>query len=155
MKKILSIVCAACLMLGTSSNVFATEISSDGTASTTITYTTPSQFCVYIPETLDLTTGSYSFTASMMDIAENEQVVISITNLNEENRLQLSSGNFGTGSAVIWDNERDMALQNWEPVAVFLPGSLETTKSISLNDVQTSGAGTYSGIAQFSISLQS
>ena len=143
MRKIISILCAICFMVGITTNVFATEISCDGTATTTITYTVPSQFCVYIPETIDLTGGSYTFTASLMDIAETEQVVVSITNEGH-----------GTATVAIYDNQQSGYVSNNAPVAVFTKGCLTSTKSITLESIATSGAGTYSGIAEFSIALQ-
>lgn len=152
MKKILSIVCAVCLMICTSSNAFATELSGDGSASTTITYTAPSQFCVYIPETIDMTNDSYTFTASVMDIADDERVDVRITNL-DGSTFNMTNANGATASASFLRNDTGTILSNNDQVAQFVYGSLECYYSISLTNVSVSNPGTYSGTAEFSVSL--
>ena len=152
MNRIVSILCAVCLMIGAPSNVLATDLIEDGMASTTITYTVPSQFCVYIPETIDMTTDSYTFTASIMDIADNERVDVRITNLDGSS-FNMSNPNGATASASFIRNDTNEVLSNNDQVAQFSNGSLESYYSISLTNVNAYNAGTYSGIAEFSVSL--
>lgn len=149
MKKLLSILCAA-VMLISPYNVYAQEVYGDGSASTTIIAHVDSQYCVMIPETIVADGTLYYFTASVMDLAPGEVVDIVLTGLQDD-RIPMSGGNEGAFATIETDQMVDA--NNPYIVGRFHSGETTTTTGIRayLNDAYK--AGDYSGTVTFDIRL--
>lgn len=149
MKKLLSILCAA-VMLISPYNVYATEVLGDGSATTTITAHVDSQYCVMIPETIVADGTLYYFTASMMDLAQGEVVDIVLTGL-QDGRIPMSGGNEGAYATIETDQMVDA--NNPYIVGRFHSGETTTTTGIRAYLVDAYKAGDYSGTVTFDIRL--
>lgn len=142
MKKILTLVLSLCLLVGSSMNVFASQMTDPNATemSVPIEYTQQSTYTLYIPEVIDLTYGEYVFEANYIDILETEVVVITAPAY-----VNMTSDDGKTGSMQL--NGSDS-----RGVAVFENDNLT---SISSMYPQFDGrAGHYTGTATFTIGLQ-
>lgn len=88
-KKLLILVLAICLTFSMSLTAFAEDnYIYEGNAHSVLEYREPSYYCILIPERIDMNDGTgYRFQADMLNICEGEKVFVSITNLDENNRL--------------------------------------------------------------------
>lgn len=147
MKRLLSIICAVCLMI---TPVSATEITGFDSADTTVTGHVDSQYCVLIPESIVADGTEYYFQSSMMDLAEGDYVNINISGLNDANRLVMTGGDGnGTVHFELTDNNN---VGNGTTVATFYDG--ETTSSTGLRAyLHAEKPGDYTGTVTFNISL--
>ena len=98
MKKLLSIVFSICMVISlcAMTPIEASAYDSyvqNGVASSTITYTQPSEYSILIPETIDANTGKYVFQASMMNISDNEQIYVTAANVNGDGRIEFQHEN--------------------------------------------------------------
>lgn len=160
MKRFVSMMLSVIMLLSFTMTAFAdTEISSfDGTdsATTSITYSVGSSYVVYIPEIIEADGSNYYFTASYMDLREDEYVVISISGLESDGSLTLTSSKAGRiivnatvpGSYDITESS--------EAVAMFYDGQTRTDTSLqfyvsSMEDVY---AGDYSATVTFDVALK-
>lgn len=166
MKKIICLLMAICLMATIGLTAAHAEngyyIMGDSSGSSTITYTEQSRYTVYIPETINMDMGYYTFEASEMNITDREDVVVTMTNLDVNSMLHFTHEN-GSATAdkqIGYDYANvDDNVQNTLPehcVAYFKNG--ETTSEASfylINDNNMNyQAGNYSGMAQFLVELR-
>lgn len=149
MKKIISIICAVCLVIAPL-NVYATEIFGEDSAETTVTGHVDSQYCVLIPESIVADGTEYHFNASLMDLAEGEHVNITISGLNNDGKLSMTGGD-GKGT-VHFETMTGTGLMNSATIATF--GNGETVSSDGFRAyLQAEKAGDYTGTVTFNISL--
>ena len=167
MKKSISIMLVFCLIITMTFisvfNVSADTTSSGGEATATIRFTQQSEFCVYIPDTIDMDCYNYTFYAENINILSNQMVCVSITNLNENACLEFTSEvNGGVIQRPITTDmntevERgfiDSAPQNC--VGMFLDGNTQSVMSFGLGQIyynEPAKAGGYTATAQFEICL--
>lgn len=148
MKKILSILCAA-VMLISPYNVYATEVLGDGSATTTVIGHVDSQYCVMIPETIVADGTKYYFTASMMDLAEGDVVNISVSGL-DGGKLPMSGGNEGAFALV---ESEQVPIYNDTVFATFHDGEMTATNGLYATLQEAYKAGDYTGTITFNIQL--
>ncbi len=162
MKKIISLLLAVVILNCGVLTAFAadTEISSDGdtkSATTSITYHVDSSYIVNIPEVIEANDTAYYFTASRMDLCENEYVEISMTGLDTDGTLLLKhpykSGEIYVFAYVPYSYE---LVTNGCPVARFFDGGLTTDTALhfAVNGRTEVYAGDYSGTVTFDVSLK-
>ncbi len=84
MKKIVSILLSAILMLTLAVPAFASELSEDSTsAQSTMTYSVEGGYIIVIPETIDIQSG-FSLTASRLNIARDKQVNVYLNSIQDD-----------------------------------------------------------------------
>lgn len=149
MKKLLSILCAA-VMLISPYNVYATEVLGDGSATTTVIGHVDSQYCVMIPETIVADGNLYYFTASLMDLAEGDVVNISVDGVDDAGNLAMSGGD-GNAYAIIEANHG--SITNLATIAQFHNGETTSSTGISATLQNAYRAGDYSGTLTINIQL--
>lgn len=148
-KKIFALVLALTMVLGLNTTVFASELWEDGqSASSTVTYYVDSSYSIYIPETIDLGEG-YTFQASYLNITDNQQVNVSITNLTSAGYLEMTSD---SGNQIYMQLN---GIGDYNRVATFTSDSTTSPITIYGQVAENSyaKAGTYTGTAEFSVSL--
>lgn len=148
-KKVFALVLALTMILGLNTTVFASELWEDGqSASSTVTYYVDSSYSIYIPETIDLGEG-YTFQASYLNITDNQQVNVSITNLTSAGYLEMTND---SGNQIYMQLN---GIGDYNRVATFTSDS--TTSPITIygqvSENSYAKAGTYTGTAEFSVSL--
>ncbi len=144
MKKLLTLALTFVMLVGSTLNVMA----EDSTLNITemeipITYTQPSSYSIYIPESIDMSSGEYTFTANILDITSEQKVKIKQT---EQVHLTSEDGDVSQ----IWLRGSDGNDEN--NVAVFERGN--NTSLISMVAQFDGSAGTYSGTATFTIVVE-
>ena len=147
MKRII-IVIAVLLMV---TNVFGTELT-DGSGTTTVLYREESHYSVRIPETITVDGTLYGFTASEMDLNENERVLVTVSGLEGDGILQMMSRTNKWMMAQFYD-QNGKTVTDGRVVSEFMNGVLEGYGKLYALPLQTEGAGEYSGSITFNISL--
>lgn len=144
MKKLLTLVLAFCMLVGSTISVMAAESPLNITEmEIPITYTQPGSYSIYIPESIDMSAGEYTFTAAIIDITSEQKVKIKQTE-----SVQLTSEDGDVSS--IWLYGSDGNSEN--NVAVFERGN--NTSIISMLAQFDGTAGNYSGTATFTITIE-
>ena len=144
MKKIFTLALSICLLVASTMNVMAAESPLNITEmEIPITYTQPSSYSIYIPESIDMSAGEYTFTASILDITSEQKVKI-----KQLESVQLISEDGDVSS--IWLRGSDGNDEN--NVAVFERGN--NTSIISMVSQFDGSAGNYSGTATFTITIE-
>lgn len=98
MKKLLSIffsicmVFSLCAMTPVEASAYDSYVQ-DGAASSTITYRQQSEYSILIPETIDANAGQYVFQAGMLNISNNEQIYVTVANVNGDGRIEFQHEN--------------------------------------------------------------
>ena len=165
MKKIICMIMVICLM----ATIGLTAAHAEGgnytmsTGSSTLTYTEPSRYMIYIPETIDMDVGRYTFEAAEMNITSNEDVVVTMTNLDVNSMLTFTheDGASTANKCVAYDyNNIDSNIQQSLPehcVAYFEKDELNSEMCFYLanDNYNTNVAGSYSGTAEFQVELRS
>lgn len=149
MKKILGVFLSLALLATSSTSVLAADsnlIYEGQTAESTLECYVDSSYSVVIPEKIYIADG-YTFTADFLNITENQQVNLRITNLNESNMLPMTNESGDTAYLSL------NGLGTNNRVAQFTRDNL--TSSITINGFidPMSRAGVYTGTAVFEISL--
>ena len=164
MKKIISLLLAVVILNCSVLTAFAadTEISSDGdtnSVNTNITYHIDSSYVVNIPEVIEANDSAYCFTASRMDLCENECVEIKLSVLDSDGKLTLAhpykSGEIYVYAYVPGSYE---IVPNHGTVATFSDGATEAMTALHFKVDGMSGdvsAGDYSGTITFDVCLTS
>ncbi len=134
-----------------------------GTGTSTITYWEQSTYCVLIPEYIDMNAGLYTFQAEHLNIAEVEKVYVTVTNLNENNRLLFTheSGEYTlTKNLEIYpSNESESVPSYMPPNCVGYFSGDDTTSKISFGlsfdsyEYTRIRAGMYSATVEFCVDL--
>ena len=91
MKKIISIIMVVGLIAAIGVPAVSADSFNGGTA--TITYKEPDTYCVLIPETIDMTFDNYHFQALDMNLAEGDEVFVTIGGLIDEGYFPLTHEN--------------------------------------------------------------
>lgn len=144
MKKIFTLALSICLLVASTMNVIAAESPLNITEmEIPITYTQPSSYSIFIPESIDMSAGEYTFTASILDITSEQKVKI-----KQLESVQLTSEDGDVSS--IWLSGSDGNDEN--NVAVFERGN--NTSIISMVSQFDGTAGNYSGTATFTITIE-
>lgn len=144
MKKIFTLALSICLLIASTMNVMAAESPLNITEmEIPITYTQPSSYSIFIPESIDMSAGEYTFTASILDITSEQKVKI-----KQLESVQLTSEDGDVSS--IWLSGSDGNDEN--NVAVFERGN--NTSIISMVSQFDGTAGKYSGTATFTITIE-
>lgn len=157
MRKIISIILSLAIVFAMSTTIFAAEIYDDSenkTASSEIVYNLESGYCIEIPEQIDASTGSYTFSAFYVNLSETEQVVVRISGVSEVSQLELfndagDSLTFG----VVYDGA---VIVPGYVVAIFTDsatadGALEITPDMGFTAHR---AGEYRGTFEFTVSVE-
>lgn len=159
MKRIISII-IICLMAVISIPAVNAESVNGGT--TTITYREPDTYCVLIPETIDMTFDNYHFQALEMNLAEGDEVFVTIGGLDENNYFPLMHEN-GVDTAkkqVYYDYDAIPSTKRelFPPYCVgyFTDGdTISQMGFMMLNDSESHfKAGNYTGTAEFTVELR-
>lgn len=144
-----AIIAIVALLMAT--NVFGTELT-DGSGSTTVYYREESHYSVRIPETITVDGTVYGFTASEMDLNDNERVLVTISGLEGDGILQMMAKN-GKWMAAQFFNQSGSFITDGSMVSEFVNGVFEGFGKIYALPSQTEGAGEYFGSVTFNISL--
>ena len=95
MKRMIAILLCMVLVCSFATTAFATEITEDSEMQSTqsqIVYDLGTKYCIYIPEQIDASTGSYVFEASYLAVSETEQVVVRMSGVNDLGNITLQNG---------------------------------------------------------------
>ena len=109
----------------------------------------------FYPASIDMSDGaSYTFTAQSLNLSDGQMLVINATNLDDQNRMTLTSGNNTTKKVFVRSDTGLSVDQNC--AAVFYGDSLVSEISFWLNADESSSApkaGQYAGVLNFEISI--
>ena len=160
MKKIISIIMAICLMATISVTAASAESINGGT--TTITYREPDAYCVLIPETIDMTFDDYHFQALDMNLAEGDEVFVTIGGLGDNDYFPLIHENgIDTAKKKIYYDYGSVSSEKRESfppycVGYFTDGDMVSqTGFMMINDNESHfKAGNYTGTAEFTVELR-
>ena len=95
MKRMIAILLCMVLVCSFATTAFATEITEDSEMQSTqsqIVYDLGTKYCIYIPEQIDASTGSYVFEASYLAVSETEQVVVRMSGVDDLGNITLENG---------------------------------------------------------------
>lgn len=148
MKKFIALVLSLVFVMGSTMNVHATDLSTDGaTASAEVIYNVNSSYIITIPSELYLSSEEYRFEATYLNICENEVVSVRITNLIDDCYLEMTNSNGET---------EYMTIHNVDitgKCAEFTKGSTTSNVGFYASMSDTASAGEWRGTAEFCISV--
>ena len=134
-----------------------------GTGTSTMTFVEQSSYCILIPEYIDMNAGLYTFKAENINISNNEKVYVTVTNLDENNRLLFTheSGDYTlTKSLEVFPSAAHDTLPEYLPsncVGYFSGDDKTSFISFRLGsesfDYSRIKAGMYSATVEFSVDL--
>ena len=152
MRKLMTIL--ICLLL-IGSQVYADQrlYGIDETASTLITYHVDSSFCILIPESLEVGSYPYYFSADELDLCEDNRIVISVSGVNENGYLTLHTNGGKQMIAEVIRTRGNTPVTNGQDIAVFTPTIDYSEDGIYINPIQHEGAGDYYGYLTFNIKV--
>lgn len=159
MKKIISVIMVICLMTIISISAVSADSFNGGT--TTITYREPDSYCVLIPETIDMTFEDYHFQALEMNLAEGDEVFITIGGLGENDYFPLTHENgVDTAKKKIYYDYGSLSSNKIEMLPLYCVGYFTDGDTVSqigfmmVNDSESHfKAGNYTGTAEFTVEL--
>jgi len=152
MKKFIALALSIVTIVFASTTVQAEEVFNNGTAESTITYKADSEFCVLIPETIDLKSKNCDFSVSYMDIMDNEYIDIRL--VSPDVTLTSESGKTLQGTI---NNENDGQIFANQSIVTFSnadDNAMTKTFAFNFSHTGVTGAGNYTGTITFDISLQ-
>lgn len=160
MKKIISIIMVVGLIAAIGVPVVSADSFNGGTA--TITYKEPDTYCVLIPETIDMTFDNYHFQALDMNLAEGDEVFVTIGGLIDEGYFPLTHENgVDTAKKKIYYDYSSVSSEKRELfppycVGYFTDGdTVSKTGFMMINDNESHfKAGNYTGTAEFTVELR-
>ena len=167
MKKFISVLMVLCMLVSLIAfgmvNVNAeTQYSYGGQTHSTLTYVEQSQYCVLIPETIDMNIGSYTFEADNMNLIDTEHVYVKLNEIGIEPFLTFTHTN-GTDQTcrkvTRYDTVSNTNVTDNIPadcVGYFSDGDTQSEVTFGLEWSQTDTqpkAGTYSSNVVFEIYL--
>lgn len=156
MRKLLSIILAAALVLSMSTAAFATVIDNDTeikTGFSEMVYYLESGYCIEIPEQIDAT-APYTFSAIYINLSETEQVVVRMSGVNEVSQVELHND---AGDALTFGVTYDYGVISPDNVVAVFTDSVTANGAMTLSpDLLYSAhrVGQYSGIFEFTISVE-
>lgn len=163
MRKLIAMICAATMLLCCCTTLFADEYVTGGSASTTMTYSMPSDYCIIIPETIDVSAGAYVFQAANLNIASNERVFVSVESADTNNRITFTheDGTYTLAKQIITENVSGHSIPDGLPencVGYFEPDEPASALSFAVSDENydyqgAPKAGNYTAIVVFDIYL--
>ena len=86
MKRMIALLLCMALVCSLATTAFAAEITEGAEMQSTqsqIVYDLGTKYCIYIPEQIDASTGSYTFEASYLAVSETEQVVVRMSGVDD------------------------------------------------------------------------
>ena len=123
------------------------------TAESLVTYHVDSTFCILIPETLEVGTYPYYFSADSLDLCDNERIGISVYGISENGYITMhTNGGKQMVAEVVW-TKGNVPVYEGQNIAVFTPTVSYSEDGIYINPVQHEGAGDYYGYITFKIQL--
>ena len=160
MKKIISIIMVVGLIAAIGVPAVSADSFNGGTA--TITYKEPDTYCVLIPETIDMTFDNYHFQALDMNLAEGDEVFVTIGGLIDEGYFPLTHENgVDTAKKKIYYDYGSVSSEKRELfppycVGYFTDGdTVSKTGFMMINDNESHfKAGNYTGTAEFTVELR-
>ena len=156
MKKFIAIVMTLALVCSLGATAFAAEIAntSEGdSAQSEIVYNLETSYCVWIPESIEVSAGPYTFMASQMNLGENEQVTVRMSDISEHSYIYLENGSGGILKCNVEYNYSAVAPNNI--VAVFTDSlSADGQLRITPSNGDAHRTGQYSGIYEFVVSVE-
>ena len=91
------------------------------TAESLVTYHVDSTFCILIPETLEVGTYPYYFSAHSLDLCDNEKIGISVYGISENGYITMhTNGGKQMVAEVIW-TKGNVPVYEGQNIAVFTP----------------------------------
>ena len=154
MKKVIALLLSVVMIMSMSVTAFAadTEISGDGgTAQSTVIYTEMSTYTLVIPEYITVDAyNPFVIEAKYLNIKEGDEILVRLTNLDENNNLTLthSSGSTIDVHFNVPDDYDTCAKFYYNP-DLCITGI--TTQAVGIGT--TIPAGDYSGIAEFIVTF--
>ena len=134
-----------------------------GTGTCTMTFVEQSSYCILIPEYIDMNAGLYTFKAENINIADNEKVYVTVTNLDGNNRLLFTHE---SGEYTLTKNFEVFPSANHDTLPEYLPNNCvgyfsgdDKTSFINFRlgsesfDYSRIKAGMYSATVEFSVDL--
>lgn len=160
MKKIISVIMIICLMATIGMTAASADSYNGGT--TTITFREPDTYCVLIPETIDMTFENYHFQATDMNLAEGDEVFVTIGGLGEGDYFLLTHENgVDTAKKQIRYDYDVIPINKRETFPLYCVGYFTDGDTVSqmgfmmMNDnVSHFKAGNYTGTAEFTVELR-
>lgn len=160
MKKIISIIMVVGLIAAIGVPAVSADSFNGGTA--TITYKEPDTYCVLIPETIDMTFDNYHFQALDMNLAEGDEVFVTIGGLGDNDYFPLIHENgIDTAKKKIYYDYGSVSSEKRESfppycVGYFTDGDMVSqTGFMMINDNESHfKAGNYTGTAEFTVELR-
>lgn len=156
---LVAILCLMCCTL----NVYATDAQVfEGSSTATLTYREQSTYCILIPAYIDMS-DTYTFSAENINITDNEMIAVTVTNVDENNRIMFTHE---SGEYTLTKNIEQVRLSDSAPAALplncvgaFVGDDKTSTIGFRLSqesfDYTRIRAGMYSAIVEFSVSLTS
>lgn len=92
MRKMIALLLAVLMVSSFTTSAFASEVTDESdmqSAYSEIVYDLSTSYCIYIPEQIDATVGSYTFTASYLNLDETEQVVVRMSGVDDLSHINL------------------------------------------------------------------
>jgi uncharacterized protein YxeA len=160
MKKIISLIMVVCLMATIGMATASADSVNGGT--TTITYKEPDTYCVLIPETIDMTFYNYRFQATDMNLAEGDEVFVTMGGLDENNYFPLTHENgVDTARKKVYYDYGSIPTDRLDMLPAYCVGYFSDEDTISrmgfmmINDGDMHfKAGNYTGTAEFTVELR-
>ncbi len=156
MKKFIEIVMTLVLVCSLGTTAFAAEITNDSdqnSAQTQIVYNLETSYCIWIPESIDASAGPYTFMASQMNLDDDEQVTITLPEIDEYSYIYLEGNNGDTLKCVVEYDNGVVAPQ--DVVAVFTDSlSADGQLVIRPSTGAAHRTGQYSGTFEFVVSVE-
>ena len=142
--------------------VTAVSAESVNGGTTTITYKEPDSYCVLIPETIDMTFENYHFQALEMNLAEGDEVFVTMGGLDENNYFPLTHENgVDTARKKVYFDYGSIPTNRLDMLPAYCVGYFSDEDTISrmgfmmINDGDTHfKAGNYTGTAEFTVELR-
>lgn len=145
MRKILPIIVAMILLFTTTFCGAEEYISNEiNFGSCTIIFEQPSSYCIKIPAAI-YQDEQVTLIADFINIRDNEQVNVDVSNLDENHCITLTSED-GSTMKVLYDGDTGHA-------GVFTNGEVTSSTSFHFQTQESVRAGSYFGTVEFTVSL--
>ena len=157
MRKFISLALALVMVCSLGTTAFAAEITEDTeqkSSQSEVVYNLDTSYSIYIPEQIDVSTGSYTFTANYINLSETEQVTVCMSGIDEISCVTLHNQNGDELKCGVLYNNNTVA-HNYVVAeftdSVVANNAMQISPWLSGNAHKT---GTYSGIFEFTVSVE-